>query len=288
LLGGDIETNPGPNLNEADVQSDSSDEVYDLVHINAQSLRGKVDLIQAEFHDRGVGVLAITETWLNDSDEDDNFLIPGFCNPIRRDRGYGRGGGICIYIRNGLSYKRRLDLENAMIECIWIECVFGLTNIMVGVFYNPKSDCRLFYENFDQCIDNLFLQFQGKVIILGDFNCDFLSENINHLFLSTLQTYGLHQIIDEPTRITSRSKTLIDLIIVNDIQIVEKCGVTAPFCSDHHGIWMSMKLIRTAQKRYKRLVWFYDRGDFEGLRGELSVNLVMGRGLMLNLFCREV
>ena len=56
-------------------------------------------------------------------------------------------------------------------------------------------------------------------MILGDFNYDLLNQSVTHNpdnFLEILNLYQLHQLINEPTRITETSKTLIDVVITNN------------------------------------------------------------------------
>ena len=39
---------------------------------------------------------------------------------VSRNRTNGSGGGVGIYIKNQLEWKRRDDLENESIECLWL------------------------------------------------------------------------------------------------------------------------------------------------------------------------
>ena len=57
-----------------------------------------------------VAVLAITESWLDDSYTDDAVKIEGY-SIQRRDRD-GHAGGVCVYIRDDIGFNRRSDLEN--------------------------------------------------------------------------------------------------------------------------------------------------------------------------------
>lgn len=35
---------------------------------------------------------------------------------------HGEGGGVCMYVKDGISLKRRSDLENSSaIKCLWVE-----------------------------------------------------------------------------------------------------------------------------------------------------------------------
>ena len=55
---------------------------------------------------------------------------------------------------------------------------------------------------------------EKEIVILGDFNYDLLNQSVTHNpdnFLEILNLYQSHQLINEPTRITETSKTLIDV-----------------------------------------------------------------------------
>ncbi|CAH1383354.1 unnamed protein product, partial [Tenebrio molitor] len=64
---------------------------------------------------------------------------------------------------------------------------------------------------------NVFPAFD-EVICLGDFNVDF-SKSPN-LLERLFDGYNFLQLINEPTRITENSQTLIDLILVSNINFV--------------------------------------------------------------------
>lgn len=40
---------------------------------------------------------------------------------IHKDRQNGEGGGVAMYLSDDIKWKRRFDLENEEIECIWVE-----------------------------------------------------------------------------------------------------------------------------------------------------------------------
>ncbi|XP_074472561.1 uncharacterized protein LOC141756597 [Sebastes fasciatus] len=74
---------------------------------NVQSLRNKVDELQGnvrfqkDFMD--CCIMAFTETWLTERDQDIDLLIDGFGAPFRLDRkaevtGKTQGGGVCLYV----------------------------------------------------------------------------------------------------------------------------------------------------------------------------------------------
>ena len=78
--------------------------------------------------------------------------------------------------------------------------------------------------NLDRC----------DLIILGDMNVDLLLKpaygcklnmQILHNFMRSLETLDLSQIITEPIRISEQSKSLIDVILVNNQHRVVDSGV---------------------------------------------------------------
>ena len=86
-------------------------------------------------------VFGLSETKLKDFHSDSSFKIENY-QLFRKDRNITRerreqGGGIIVYVRNGVKVERRLDLERNEMECIWLE------------FFpkNSKSfSCRLFIQ----------------------------------------------------------------------------------------------------------------------------------------------
>ena len=52
--------------------------------------------------------------------DDTNLALDGFCLE-RKDRGHRRGGGVACYIRNDVVYNRLLELEDELLEVLWIK-----------------------------------------------------------------------------------------------------------------------------------------------------------------------
>ena len=80
-------------------------------------------------------------------------------------------------------------------------------------------------------------------IILGDFNCDiYILENnhkdqITHELNFITNLYQYQQFIDEPTRETIHSKTLIDHLYSNKKENIVLAGVSKISISDHYLIF---------------------------------------------------
>ena len=67
-----------------------------------------------------------------------------------------------------------------------------------------------------------------------DFNLDFLCSDHHPTddFVNTIYSYGFHPLIDQPTRITHHSSTLIDNILTNNDNALS-AGILNTDISDH-------------------------------------------------------
>ena len=99
------------------------DKGFRIGHLNIQGLTNKIDqlklLLQSEKN--LIHILGISETKLTQFHPDMSFHIDGYQKPFRRDRTENAGGGLLVYVKNGVSCKRRTDLEHKSLECIWTE-----------------------------------------------------------------------------------------------------------------------------------------------------------------------
>lgn len=94
------------------------DKGFRIGHLNIQGLTNKIDqlklLLQPE--QNLVHILDISETKLNPVHPDAPFNIDGYQKPFRRDRTENAGGGLLVYVKEGVFCDRRLDLEHQMLE----------------------------------------------------------------------------------------------------------------------------------------------------------------------------
>ena len=145
LCSGDVHSNPGPlssSPSSASINTSSSTMSMDLldvlnvshnlsfVHYNVQSIVPKVDVLHAELI--AFDILAFSETLLNPTIETDDLILQSYGKPERKDRDGDSHGGVLIYVKSGIRYKRRDDLEVRGIESIWIEVTNHHKRILFG------------------------------------------------------------------------------------------------------------------------------------------------------------
>ena len=85
--------------------------------------------------------------------------------------------------------------------------------------------------------------FKNKtLVIVGDLNLDNLRlDRREGKILKDLEEINdLHCIINEPTRVTGNSQTLIDIMLTNNPNLFKNCGVYNPEISDHSMIYGEM------------------------------------------------
>ena len=216
-----------------------------IAALNINSLVAHIDELRVFMSSSEIDILAINETKLNFSVDNNEIHLQGF-DIVRKDRiTNGRnGGGVCIYVRDNLNYIIRDDLSPDGLQCLIIE----ITNphskpFLVGTWYRPPDSLASKFLDFEDIIAKIDSE-NRELFLLGDINVDLLPEveapsarKLKDIF----DVYGLHQLIAEPTRVTQFSQTLIDLCITNSPLSIVKSGVVQLSISDHALVYMTRK-----------------------------------------------
>lgn len=90
----------------------------------------------------------------------------------------------------------------------------------------------------------------NSIMLCGDFNLNLLNKTESKVvaYINMLRSFGLHQTIKHPTRLSKTSATLIDKIFVKSSVSFES-GIIQTALSDHHGQQCSFKLPNKAKKK---------------------------------------
>ena len=144
-----------------------------FVHYNVQSIFSKLDILHTELFD--FDILAFTETWLTPAIETDDVLLRSYNAPERKDRVEDNHGGVMLYVKDGIHYKRRGDLEIRAIESIWIEIANNHKRILFGLFYRPPNSNANYYSNIEDSLSLAVDTGINDIIVTGDFNLNLLN-----------------------------------------------------------------------------------------------------------------
>ena len=237
LLCGDVESCPGPqNLSDY-----CSRRGLKFVHQNVRGLLKNFDLLEALVHklDSKLDIISVSETHIVDGDASDNeelYVLPGY-TLVKRNRKSGKGGGVAIFIKNSVNFKRRIDLENSHLESIWLEIfIKNSKSILIGCFYRPPEGSKYLPSNYNELLnDHLtdIAQQNKETMLLGDFNVNYSVRNDNKEFKSIMNTYGFKQLINKATRTADTSSTIIDLLFTNCPHNINYADVFVTSISDH-------------------------------------------------------
>ena len=129
-----------------------------ICHINARSIKGKLDDIKWILSVSNMKILCITETWLTDKRMDSELQISHF-NLERNDRQSGKkGGGLLTYIHESLIYTKIVEISNSetQLEQLWITANQPKGGkFIIGNIYRPPN------ENHKASLDTLKKTLQG-------------------------------------------------------------------------------------------------------------------------------
>ena len=215
--------------------------------LNITSLLRHIDELRIILHSKCLDLLAVNETRLHEIIADNEVSIDGY-DIVRRDRPLnGRnGGGVCFFVRSNINYNVRKDLVFDQLESLTVEISKPRSkSFIVATWYRPPNSPFELFSDFESFVGKL--DAVGKeYYLMGDLNCNILSSSLNNVntqaLLNITDIYNLKQLINEPTRVTPVSSTLIDVIFTSHPDNVSCYGVSHVGISDHSLIYVFRKI----------------------------------------------
>lgn len=201
-------------LTQGDVSRGSSH--LDIVYTNIQSFIAHKDELIFSIVKYLPKIVLLSETHVTDDIFDSECMLDSY-NLVRCNSESRHTGGVFIYIYKDFSYQNVNFF--VMPGNYWgatIDIKLENVSMTLGVLYHsPNSSHPVFLNNFEEFCENLIVN-NKKILIIGDFNINFLSDNFYaNKLKNSLNILGLSQLVTEPTRCVVRSSTLIDLAICN-------------------------------------------------------------------------
>ncbi|XP_065679190.1 uncharacterized protein LOC136093905 [Hydra vulgaris] len=200
----------------------SNSELY--LHLNIGSLHFHIDELRSLISSLTIlpTVFGISESklYINNPNITD-ITINGY--NIEQCSTEAKKGGALLYLQSNLNYNVRRDLivyAPKYLESIFIEIINPFKkNIIVGCIYrHPSMNPKEFISDyFNPLLEKLSSE-NKQVMLMGDFNMDLLNYNESLIisdYLDSLCSYSFYPTIIQPTRVTCKSKTIIDNIFLN-------------------------------------------------------------------------
>lgn len=206
-----------------------------------------------------------TETWLKPEISDGEVLLSQSFHLFRNDRTRSRGGGVLIAISKAMNAS--LITVDCDLEVLWVRLDHPSFPVIVGACYRPPGRDNTFVDKLYVCMEHVFSLFPGSTIIFGgDFNypgvnwkggigltsCAVGAEASN--FINLMHSYGLAQIVNEPTRLHS----VLDLVFTSSADDVRSVRILDRI-SDHNTVLVEMSLPLVTRKISPKLINVYSK-----------------------------
>ena len=227
-------------------------DVLDTIHfincvlLNARSIVNKLHDLDNLLSTSNLGLICITETWLNPS-INDSLLCNGHNYSIFRKDRTSHGGGVCLIVSNDCFKAVQVSIPDrySHLEIVVIDiCNCAANKCRVFLCYRPPSndyniDALRYSMELCECIE-LLQPLNATVLVCGDFNLPKVNwSNIDmssgskatcsSILVNLFTKLAFHQFVSEPTRYnaSSHSSSILDLILCNDVNFVHDtcaCG----------------------------------------------------------------
>ena len=211
----------------------------------------------------GFDIIAVTETFLDDSVHDSHVAPPGY-SVFRCDRNR-HGGGVMILVRDCFNSFRRHDLE-ANCELLWIELPTKASTILLGVVYRPPLSSVSYLEELHTSL-LCAVKYNVPVILCGDFNlpnidwttvspspctpdASMFCEIISDCFLSQLVSFN------------TRKDHILDLVLTthpDHVSFISPCDSLPD--TDHNAISFSVSAVLSSSSNNTRFLYNYSDID---------------------------
>ena len=151
-----------------------------LANHNINSLVNKLDQLKwfLDCDTPPLDIYCINETFLTSSTDDSYLNINGYFL-LRKDRIHKIGGGVVMYIRNGIHFKRRPDLEKTTYEMITIEIKCSNKSILLSTVCRPLDNdnnaCQQWLLDMEESLYKINSE-NKQIVLTGDINIDLLSD----------------------------------------------------------------------------------------------------------------
>lgn len=217
-----------------------------VVHINAQSLKIKIDEFRYIFESSNVHVICVSETWFDAKVKDGCYSLHGY-RIFRADRN-SNGGGIAIYVRNNIRCKVvKKTKKDDKVEYLFLELYNGNERLLLGNVYRPNRYIET--ESFFSKLSSITVGYTN-ILIAGDFNSNILVES---KFSDEMKCIGLDPVnTTNPTHFSRYASTLLDIFFTNSIwKILMFEQISAPVFSKHDLIFTTLDFLSTStEKKY--------------------------------------
>ena len=213
-----------------------------ILHINITSIQYHIEEFRTilQLLNHKFDFICISESKLQvNSVPQVDIGIEGYQTPVGMPT-YASKGGALIYIKEGINYKPREDLniqKPKELESYFIEEINpkGKNNIIGTIYRHPCMNGSEFVDDYMKPLNEKLQNENKKIFIAGDFNFDLskTSHQDSFDFFENMMANFLMPVITLPTKINPKRHSIIDNIFTNQINPDMKSGNLSIGISDH-------------------------------------------------------
>ena len=140
-----------------------------------------------------------------------------------------------VFIRKELLAKRLENFENKSTETIYIELLISKRKWCIIFTYRPPKYDRVFFQEIWKTISQAKNKYDN-ILVAGDLNIDVSGSKglIDNHFSELIDTFNLTNLVKTPACFRTTRGTLLDVLLTNEPNSLQKTGVCETGLSDCH------------------------------------------------------
>ena len=109
-------------------------------------------------------IMGICETFLDGNVADNEICIEGYTT-VKKNRNR-HGGGVILYIKEGIQYNEITNLAGSEVESVWANIQCDKQQLALGIMYRPPSSNHAYLKS-------IVYSYNENVMLMGDLNYDY-------------------------------------------------------------------------------------------------------------------
>ena len=168
-------------------------------------------------------------------------------------------GGTAIYVCSKLKFSQIDVFGLTGSESIWLKIWKNDSTkalVIASIYRHPSEDINQFIFDFSDCLEKLSNE-KRNFYIVGDININIIVTNQlspqAEKYLQAITSNGAFSLITKSTRVTDKSATVIDHIIINDVEhTVMPCVILSSITHHYAAMYKLVKFKQVIIKHHSR------------------------------------
>lgn len=211
----------------------------DIIYLNIAGITSHFEELELLVHKKRPKLVMLAETHVTTDIDLNEYSLRNYkiCCCYSNSR---HTGGVIMYIHDSIKYQ---EINNSVVGQNWFLAVKVAKGLKIGVYgllyHSPNGSDNEFLNHLEQiCFENILKDTQVN-LIAGDFNINWQNLKDSENLRNITQCFNLNQKVNEVTRRTRLSETMIHLIFSNEdtiqVAVENDCKI-----SDHETLQVNL------------------------------------------------